>query len=371
MEYTGYEYPRRHQDDHKFSGQQFHEKSTDKETGLVNDLKTLALDLWIKQRKSGEPADKHVDANVEQVGFNPEPDMGKRNVVYYLTMPDGKEWMSLESEVATMTWVPMNTTIPVPLIYGFNVTYDEKENPLKTPYIFMERIQGKIFPYPFEKALGAHTRALYFDGEDKKSFKIGAIVDRNHRSYGPFSDSASYWMERAKLVLDDEKKGSKIISASNRSEDEEDDAKTAEQHLEAAVRLAEGRGKFKPAKFFLQHVDLQWQNILFDEDCNITGIIDWEWALTTALESFPLFGFNYAYKFKNRPEGCVEEHEKLALQEMQALLEKNKVKYDALANCMVELQERENASGAHDAAESHGADEVHDVAEAHDIPTQH
>ncbi|CAB5366220.1 unnamed protein product [Rhizophagus irregularis] len=44
------------------------------------------------------------------------------------------------SEVATMKYVTQNTNIKVPAVYDWNGT---AQNPIKTPYIFMERLPGQ------------------------------------------------------------------------------------------------------------------------------------------------------------------------------------------------------------------------------------
>ncbi|PKC58716.1 hypothetical protein RhiirA1_494996, partial [Rhizophagus irregularis] len=44
------------------------------------------------------------------------------------------------SEVATMKYVAQNTNIKVPVVYDWNGT---AQNPIKTPYIFMERLPGQ------------------------------------------------------------------------------------------------------------------------------------------------------------------------------------------------------------------------------------
>ncbi|CAB4474465.1 unnamed protein product [Rhizophagus irregularis] len=53
-----------------------------------------------------------------------------------LTHPASK----FASEVATMKYVTQNTNIKVPAVYDWNGT---AQNPIKTPYIFMERLPGQ------------------------------------------------------------------------------------------------------------------------------------------------------------------------------------------------------------------------------------
>lgn len=41
-------------------------------------------------------------------------------------------------------------------------------------------------------------------------------------------------------------------------------------------------------KFYLKHADDKGDHTVFDDDFNITGIIDWEWAYTAP----PVYAFN-------------------------------------------------------------------------------
>ena len=45
-----------------------------------------------------------------------------------------------------MQFVKENTQISVPKVYGYDSTY---ANVLGTPYIFMEYLTGKAYPFPF------------------------------------------------------------------------------------------------------------------------------------------------------------------------------------------------------------------------------
>ena len=134
------------------------------------------------------------------------------------------ERMLLESEIATMVFVKQNTQIPAPEIYGYNSTYS---NPLGTPYVLIEYIPGRPFPFPFSKnrAIGEykllkiHLQLTHFVWQlCKRPFNeigqlqlasdkgtdvvFGPTVDRKNRWYGPFENSATFYMKRAKTVFE-------------------------------------------------------------------------------------------------------------------------------------------------------------------------
>jgi len=337
--------------------------------GLLKTICDLAIRCWIKLQAERLSEGESPNASIlEEV-----PEMGKRNIVYRIQMPNGKIWVArlrdalrsreyfgdspekreierkmLESELATMRFIKERTSIPVPTVFDFDLGYD---NPLGTPYMFMEYMPGKPFPFPFDTPTRGEIKdedlekihnqlvafqaqllnigfdkigQLYFDPVDQAKFMIGPIVDRNHRQYGPYTDSRRFLIERAEKVLEDElNRPESIVSTGDKGPD---DVATARRHLEAAKILSEGN--FNSGPFFLQHVDLQWRNILLDELCNIVGIIDWEWALVSPLESFPLFGFNYAARVRPWNAELIQKHEKIALQAFQKRLEEGDVKYN-------------------------------------------
>ncbi|RUS14490.1 hypothetical protein BC937DRAFT_93741 [Endogone sp. FLAS-F59071] len=43
--------------------------------------------------------------------------------------------------------------------------------------------------------------------------------------------------------------------------------------------------------FPLMHSDFNSQNILIDDECNIVGVIDWEWSSTVPLQSLCQYPF--------------------------------------------------------------------------------
>ena len=296
-----------------------------------------------------------------------DPEMGKRNVLYRLRMPDHTLWMArlhnplvqkstmtelqarreieriqFESEVATMQYVKKHTRIPVPEIHYFDATYD---NVLGVPYMFMEFIQGKPYPFPFNQRgiirdldlLKIHLQLinstwrlsrlpfdsigqLPFDPENRADVVVGPIVDRKGRVYGPFQDPKDFYLQRAHTVYEDELRlANAAKTADMKDEMWKDRPETAGLHCHAAAHLRGIVSRNGP--FVLKHVDLHWQNILLDEECTVVGIIDWEWAHTVPIESFEPLPFNFAAIMLPLQARSVAGFERITPKFLQALEE--------------------------------------------------
>ena len=97
-----------------------------------------------------------------------------------------------------------------------------------------------------------------------------------------------------------------------------------EDSLESAtlnVLAAEHAGKecFDSGPFILQHADMHWQNLLFDEQCTIVGVIDWEWTQTVPVDSFNLLPWNFASKMLPYRAENATRHQQNSLQQFRAL----------------------------------------------------
>jgi Phosphotransferase enzyme family len=236
-------------------------------------------------------------------------------VVADRTLRDEYQMSLLESEIATMKYVKFNTEIPIPDVYAY--TLDNK-NSLRTPYILMECVHGKPYPYPFEErgvmtnneiikvhseltVVTAKLASLQFakigmlrwDTTKPDGVSVGSIVDRKGRAYRPFEDSRAFFKTRARIAYETEQD----------ADVSEDHIKTVLLHRQAASHAADPR--FLNGLFPLKHNDLHWQNVLFNAKCEVVGIIDWEWAHTVPVESFTLLPFNLASYVKPK---CSHRH---------------------------------------------------------------
>ena len=276
---------------------------------------------------------------------------GSFNAVFKILFADGTLWVlkvpanghgqcwdvpareALTSEALTMRLIRRRTTIPVPEVFAFDVSL---ENELGCPFILMEFIHGKPlnevwFPQGVSqpKREQIRTRALHGIAEamtqlnlfafdqggsllfDAKGNVAGVgssnVVDLETQyakmrskdydntmtfcQHGPFVDPTSYLPS---LLDAREKKG-------ERCEVEEGAYKLLRLFIEWSVT----RGKTEEKPFVLAHADLDYQNILVNNDGSLAGIIDWDGVAAVpryiGCQSFPKFltqdyePANYAY----------------------------------------------------------------------------
>ena len=276
---------------------------------------------------------------------------GSFNAVFKILFADGTLWVlkvpasghsqcwdvpareALTSEALTMRLIRRQTTIPVPEVFAFDASL---ENELGCPFILMELIHGKPLndvwftqgvSQPKQeqirtRALQGITEAmtqlnsfafnqggsLLFDAKGNVA-GIGSsnIVDDETQyakmhskdydntmafcQHGPFTDPSSYLPS---LLDAREGKG-------ERCEVEEGAHKLLRLFIEWSVTA----GKTEEKPFVLAHADLDYQNILVNNDGSLAGIIDWDGVAAVPLyigcQSFPKFltqdydPANYAY----------------------------------------------------------------------------
>ncbi len=241
---------------------------------------------------------------------------GGSNIVFELSFSNGTFWVArillpdkahpvkgkdyvVESEVATLRYLRGNTTIPVPSVYGHGADFNNK---VGLPYILMEAMPGKklsggglsdfvpkehtekvyrriadiliqLYEHPFD-VIGM----LVPDEVKKEGYRIDKIFDpcRRLNPYGPFDTSLDFYQTRAKL-LNDSRDGSVSISVPKEMIPHEDEP-------EVIPYLIDLNYNFGP--FYITHPDFSVFNFLFDDDFNITGLIDWSGCHTMPLESF-------------------------------------------------------------------------------------
>ena len=355
MEYTDWIKPRPFQDDPRFIGKVF--AAQNRASGLEDIICHLATETWINQQMQlGHQPDRSREAILD----TDELLFGKRKVLYRLRMPDNSLWVArlhktlynktavtdhttritkqmllVESEVATMQFVKENTQIPVSKVSGYDFTY---ANVLGTPYILMEYIAGKSYPFPFSRQrpikdddlIRIHTQLkdfawqlskqpfdkigqLRFATGEKRGVAIGPIIDRKERLYGPFTSSRTFYKECAKTVYEFETRRHSLGEDSN----VEDSLESAALHVLAAEHA--GKECFDSGPFILQHADMHWQNLLFDEQCTIVGVMDWEWTQTVPVNSFNLLPWNFASKMLPYRAENATRHQQNSLQQFRAL----------------------------------------------------
>ncbi|KAH6634769.1 kinase-like domain-containing protein [Chaetomium sp. MPI-SDFR-AT-0129] len=241
-----------------------------------------------------------IDPSVFTHGFN--------NVVFEVTFSDYVYWIAriqhvtvdasevqentadLLSEITTMRVIKERTAIPVPTVHAYDVS---PSNEVGYPYVLMEALPGRILggliaeqipPEHFPKVAKQLAGVLF-------QLHVRLAFDRLGRLWS--GDDGNGPVEVIPLSPDEaapktslewfytERQEDNRQALQGHSQDKEWLAacwvlKTAVSHIIIEPRL---RGPFP-----LCHLDLHHGNLLFDDDYNLTGVIDWSAAQTVPLE---------------------------------------------------------------------------------------
>ncbi|KAK4201544.1 kinase-like domain-containing protein [Triangularia verruculosa] len=198
---------------------------------------------------------------------------------------------SLLSEIATMNIVRQRTSIPVPRIFEFEISTD---GPFGYPFVLMEYLGGRqldtgltesiprMYHPKVAKQLAnvlAKLQNLTFSrigrlwcGEAGDQ-PVGIIPMGWHHSPGPLETSLEYFYNQRRG------ENREIIAFRPNDADWLTACwvlKTALAHTVIEDRV---RGPFP-----LCHLDLHYGNLLFDEEYNLTGVLDWSNAQAAPLE---------------------------------------------------------------------------------------
>ncbi|GES94013.1 kinase-like domain-containing protein [Rhizophagus clarus] len=259
------------------------------------------------------------------------------------------------SEVSTMQYVAQNTNIKVPEVYDWDCTV---HNPIKTPYILMERLPGQhlyriwdeltleerkyvlsqivdILLELWTKCQFKEIGCLYMDSNNciscdtMTTFRLGPIVnsifytdgrDAIPSSAGPFRSLREFFS----ALIQKEKKFFEIHGVQEFVEGKMDQLKATNEVVELIKKLDLLQSKLsnifdesigeKP--FALIHGDFDAQNILVErspinDEIKIVGIIDWEFSHTGNLWNL----CNYPIWIKETYEELFEVLKDVKLQE--------------------------------------------------------
>lgn len=203
-----------------------------------------------------------------------------------------------------MRYVKASTTIPLPEVFDYNVSSDSNENPVGYPYMLMEALGGRVLQADVRKSVPEEyqdkvlsTVASYIIQLSTIRFPLIGRLEETRSSNGtleykilpclhpagcqwrndsgPFATSIDYFYTTRKLDYEEFLK---------RMPNDSDDCFAAWIRLQAAVAIIQP--EFKQGPFPLHHPDLRLANILFDEDYNVVGIIDWSFTMTVPIEAF-------------------------------------------------------------------------------------
>ncbi|KAI0098250.1 hypothetical protein GGR51DRAFT_538212 [Nemania sp. FL0031] len=245
--------------------------------------------------------------SADQAYFNCDV-LGGRNYHGSIVFDDGKTWLARfrlpnhnapplqernfdrRSEYATYRFLA-RTAVPVPEVYDC-ADDDDPLNPVGAGYILLEKLAGK--PLAWYEASDAQKEKfcrqlaeIYANLEQHPLSGLGRLQlsstglpeagpaffdydsSGNLIPFGPFSHSNDYYkaliQQRIQLV-----KTGEIASSA-----------PLDQYL-VYMSLLDSLPPDESGPFFLRHVDSRDANFLVDDDYNITGIIDWELAISTA-----------------------------------------------------------------------------------------
>ncbi|KAH0365810.1 hypothetical protein KCU65_g5816, partial [Aureobasidium melanogenum] len=199
------------------------------------------------------------------------------------------------SEIQTLLFL-QETNIPTPKVWDYAL--EGSENPVRVGYILMDCMPGKSLDQSSPSEEGRNKiiaqiadiyiqlRKFSFDGigsiEQADDEHVGPLArecftdftDSGIRPLGPFSDLQSYYKASIQLLLD-------LIHRGEIHVDRPVDAYLLYKYLYEIVPELYPDVAETGTKTYLKHADDKGSHILVDEEMNITGIIDWEWAFTT------------------------------------------------------------------------------------------
>ncbi|KAJ5240209.1 hypothetical protein N7468_004828 [Penicillium chermesinum] len=199
----------------------------------------------------------------------------------------------LRSEVATLQFLG-ETQVPVPKVFDFNFC---ETNPVGVGYILMEKLPGSSLRWslatPEQRRkvtsqladvyieLKAHPFTMTGSMHHPGSHDIGPFAreslteyhDSQMKALGPFFSTEAYFSAHIQLILD-------LIIRQESYVDRAVDAFLIHRFLLDKVSEACSQSHLDDGKFYLKHADEKGDQILVDDEFNITGIIDWEWAHT-------------------------------------------------------------------------------------------
>ncbi|KAG5989135.1 hypothetical protein E4U52_005892 [Claviceps spartinae] len=185
--------------------------------------------------------------------------------------------VAMLSEIATMKTLKSRTTIPVPEVFAFDVS---PSNKFGSPYVLLECLKGKTLqktmarevPADFKQHVASQLADVLYQLENLTFDRLGRICDGSLAT--PCVQTSLEWFYKYR-----QKQNRQALK--EHADDPEWRAacwilKQATSHIIVEDRL------YGP--FPLCHFDLHYGNLLFDDEYNLTGVVDWDGAATAPLE---------------------------------------------------------------------------------------
>lgn len=205
----------------------------------------------------------------------------------YGAVPDPLIEYLVASEYATLKFLG-NTKVPAPRPYAYALGSDP-QNSVGVSYILMEALAGAPYyssvatPEQREKVLSQLADVLVELSKHPLP-RAGSLIHSNGRTevssfasnryvalhqYGPFDDALTYFVQSAEQHLD-------LIADGQLYHKYPLEAFQFYMILKEHAHLLTTNEQAN--HFYLRHVDDKGDHLLIDEDKNITGIIDWQFA---------------------------------------------------------------------------------------------
>jgi len=238
--------------------------------------------------------------------------VGHNNIVFEIAFSDASQWIarvrlpddksnerdlvetSIMSEIATITLIASRTSIPVPKIHSFEV---DATNTFGFRYLLMQALPGhhldtglsRSIPREYWDKVADQLSDYWHQLSCLRFDRIGRLwcgrnIDQREPTLisiegvgGPFLTSLEYFYALRRSH-------NQHIEAAYASDKEwETSSWILEQSLPSMIIDNYIHGPFP-----ICHMDFHYNNILIDDDFNITGIIDWSDAQTVPLERFTI-----------------------------------------------------------------------------------
>ncbi|EEP77851.1 predicted protein [Uncinocarpus reesii 1704] len=264
-------------------------------------LKRSAVDLRRRcQPQPNMPLDVDCGINLTQfaTGFN--------NLVLELAFSDSVYWIAripyqiiddktktlLLSEIATMNIIRQRTNIPIPRIFGFEISTNPES--FGYPYILMEYLGGRQLdnvlalsvPQPYHAKVAKQLANVLVELQNLTFDRIGRLwagetADQSieiipmewHHTPGPLGTSFEYFYNQR------QKENREIMALHPNSPDRLTACWMLKTALAHSIIEERARGPFP-----LCHLDLHYGNLLFDDEFNLVAVIDWSHAQAAPIE---------------------------------------------------------------------------------------
>jgi isoamyl acetate esterase len=212
----------------------------------------------------------------------------------------------MKSEIATIRFIRANSTIPVPDVYGYNL---EQDNQFGAPYVFLQALPGRILkPLPLledeirPRVYQQVASIIVQISQLPPWSQIGLIQDTPTSSTSRFtiSNMSLPIPNLANLPAPSSAHSYFDIAMDKFSERKREEGNLDKIAVACLYRKAIPRflspELFNCPEFPLCHADFSNCNLLFDDDYNITGVIDWTWAQSRPWELLACFPHELSVK---------------------------------------------------------------------------